>query len=62
MGSRIRPSRKGKRANVKRQKSSIFRASVHVDKEGEEIKKFPRVLISYNDFYIDIWKLVSLRI
>ena len=26
------------------------------------IYKFPRVVISYNDFYIDIWKHISLKI
>ena len=40
VGSRILPTKKGKRANVKIQKSSIFRPSVHVDKEGVEFINF----------------------
>ena len=40
VGSRILPSRKGKRANVRRKNSSIFRPAVHVYKEGVEFINF----------------------
>ena len=50
---------KGRGQNVKRKTLSIFKESMHVYKEGFRIYKFPRVLISYNDFYIEIWKHLS---